>query len=207
MTASTLALLLLSAADPAAALREADAAMDRAVGARDAAAFAALVDEEAVWADPDGLREGRAEVARAWSLFTAPGGPSLRWAPTEAVLSRTGELGYTVGAWRLEQTGADGKVRAADGRYVTVWRRGRDGAFRALFDMGLEPARHGSGAPRTPVRAVSSLTEDVQARIGTWAAPDGRRGAYLTILVRGKSGATSTAVDASVAFAPPKAKP
>lgn len=201
MRAPILLLLLAGASDPAAALREADRAMDRAVAAHDAAAFAALVDEQALWGGPTGLLDGRAAVAASWSRFTAPGGASLRWSPLEAVLSRSGDLGYTIGTWRLEGKEPDGKVQSAEGRYLTVWRKGKDGAFRAVFDMGLEPPGPAIVA-MTTARTVASDAGDLEARAGTWLGSDGRRGSFLTVL-RGADGALAPAVETAVPFAPP----
>jgi ketosteroid isomerase-like protein len=197
-----LVLLLASAADPAAALREADRAMDRAVAAHDAAAFAALVDEEALWGGAESLLDGRAAVAAAWSRFTGPSGASLRWSPVEAVLSRSGDLGYTVGTWRLEKKAPDGKVQSAEGRYLTVWRKGKDGAFRAVFDMGLEPRDPGTAVARTAARTLVSGGGDLEASTGTWLGSDGRRGSFLSVLLRGADGALAPAVETAVAFAP-----
>lgn len=196
-----LVLLLASAADPAAPLREADRAMDRAVAAHDAAAFAALVDEEALWGGAESLLDGRAAVAGSWARFTGPGGASLRWSPVEAVLSRSGDLGYTVGTWRLEREGPDGKVQSAEGRYLTVWRKGKDGAFRAVFDMGLEPSP-GTVVARTTARKLVSGAGDLEASAGTWLGSDGRRGSFLSVLLRGADGALAPAVETAVAFAP-----
>ena len=201
MLAPALALLLAGAADPASPLRQADQAMDRAVGSHDAVAFAALVDEEALWGGPEGLLDGRAAVAASWSRFTTPGGASLRWSPVEAVLSRSGDLGYTVGTWRLERKGPDGEVQSAEGRYLTVWRRGKDGAFRAVFDMGLEPPRPGAAPARTDARTLASRAGDLEARTGTWVRADGKRGGFLSIRRRGADGVLAPAVETAVPFA------
>lgn len=199
MLAPALALLLAGAADPASSLRQADQAMDRAVASHDAAAFAALVDEEALWGGPESLLDGRAAVAASWSRFTSPGGASLRWSPVEAVVSRSGDLGYTVGTWRLERKGPDGKVQSAEGRYLTVWRRGKDGAYRAVFDMGLEPPGP-TVVAMTTARTLASGAGDLEARVGTWLGSDGRRGSFLTVL-RGAAGALVPAVETAVPFA------
>jgi ketosteroid isomerase-like protein len=200
----SLPLAIALAANPAAALLDADRAMDRAIAARDAAAFAALVDEEAIWGGTEGLLDGRAAVARSWSAFMTPGGPILRWTPGEAVISRSGDLGYTLGTWRLEQQAPEGKVRTAEGRYLTVWRKGRDGVFRAVFDMALEPPRPGPPAPRSVVRTLASRARDLEAHTGLWLGPDGQRGSYLSVLRRGRDGTLAQVVDTAVAFAAPK---
>ena len=198
MTAA-LALLATAAAagDPAAALRAADLAMSRAVEARDAAAFAAFVDEEAVWGGPAGLLEGKAAVLARWARFTAPGGPRLAWAPTGGVASSSGDLGYTFGDARWDATGPDGERARGEGRYLTVWRKGRDGRWRAVFDMDRAPGPAPAAAARETVRSLTSSAGDLRAEIGTWSAPGGERGRWLRVLRRGPDGALTVAVETS----------
>jgi ketosteroid isomerase-like protein len=184
-----------AAADPAAALRAADVAMSRAVEARDAAAFAAFVDDEAVWGGPAGLLEGKAAVLARWARFTAPGGPRLAWAPTGGAVAASGELGYTVGDARWEATGADGKPARGEGHYLTVWRAGRDGRWRAVFDMDRSPEPPPPGASRATVRSLTSSAGDLRAEVGTWSAPGGARGRWLRVLRRGARGALAVVVD------------
>lgn len=55
---------------------------------------------------------------------------SLRWEPERAEVSRTGDLGYTVG--RYLATGIDlaGNEITKEGTYVTIWRRQDDGEWK-----------------------------------------------------------------------------
>ncbi|HET9596616.1 MAG TPA: nuclear transport factor 2 family protein [Anaeromyxobacteraceae bacterium] len=192
---AVLALLLAAAADPAAPLREADLAMSRAIEARDADAFARHVDEEAVWSGPAGLLEGKAAVLARWARFTAPGGPRLAWAPTDAAVSASDDLGYTVGEARWESTGQDGKRTSGEGRYVTVWRRGRDGRWRAVFDMDRTAEAPPSDAARATVRSLTSSAGDLRAEVGTWSAPGGARGRWLSVLRRSAGGKLTPVVE------------
>lgn len=201
--AMALALLLAASAppDPAAVLREADAAMSRAVSAHDPAAFARFVDEEAIWGGPASLQEGRSAVTAWWARYTSPGGERLTWSPRQAVLAASGDLGYTLGDYRWEGKGPGGKALAAEGRYLTVWRRGKDGAFRAVFDMELEPARPGPAVARTTRRRLASRAGDLQAEVGTWTTPDGARGSFLSVLRRGEGGVLEPAAETLQPFA------
>jgi len=187
--------LALASPDPAAALREVDLAMSRAIEARDADAFARFVDEEAVWSGPAGLLEGKVAVLARWARFTAPGGPTLAWAPSDAVASASGDLGYTVGDARWEATGPDGKRTSGAGQYLTVWRRGSDGRWRAVFDMDRVPAPAPAGATRSTLRSLTSSAGDLRSEIGTWTAPGGARGRWLAVLRRGADGQLAPAVE------------
>ena len=111
-------------------LRAADSAF-AARSARDGAgpAFAAVLA-------PDGLTvSGAAGMtcgpAAAGALLAALGPGALVWAPTIAAAAASGDLGMTVGTATV-RAGTD----TSYSKYLTVWRRGRDGAWRVVADAG-----------------------------------------------------------------------
>lgn len=118
---------------------EADRGFDAAVARGDRAAFSALVATDAVFLGTTTSR-GRPAVVESWGpLLDQDGSVSLRWSPETAVVAASGDLAYTLGAYRLERRDADGRVEAATGDYVTVWRRDPDGRWRAIVDSGTPP--------------------------------------------------------------------
>ena len=60
----------------------------------------------------------------------------LQWAPIASGLSPAHDLGFTVGAWGVASHASGNWTTTARGGYLTVWRRGEDGAWRVLFDAG-----------------------------------------------------------------------
>jgi len=65
----------------------------------------------------------------------APGAP-LRWRPDLASISGAGDFGWASGPFLAYKTStADPPVAA--GHYLTIWRRGEDGAWRVLLDGGV----------------------------------------------------------------------
>ena len=203
MLAPLAALLLAAGAPPEDAVRAADLALDAAAAAHDARAFGALVEEDAVFAGRR-VSRGRAAVVEAWRPFLTEGGPRLRWAPVRAGVAASGDLAFTVGRWTLEVAGAGGKVERAEGEYASVWRRGADGAWRALLDATNEPAaRLGAGLVRTPVHAAVSSAGDLEARLGTWTR-GGATGAWLLVRRRPAGGGPwETLVDSAFPFPSP----
>jgi ketosteroid isomerase-like protein len=134
----------LAAADAEAgareAIRKADLDFCEAVKARDRARFADLVAPEArffLTASPTGRRE---EVLKEWEVFFVENGPSLTWTPVHVEASASGDLGYSTGRFELTLRGADGTPRTGTGWYVTIWRKGADGRFRAVLDIGTPPS-------------------------------------------------------------------
>jgi len=183
-------------------LREADRALARAVAARDRAAFAALVAEDAVFGGASRLHDGRDAINGAWGSYFEPDGPRLSWAPDLSEISRSGDLGYTSGRWTYQGRGRDGRTVSRAGRYVTVWRRDPDGAFRALADMQLLPpgGARARGLARRALRAVVSGAGDLEAAAGTWTAGQARSGSYLTVRRRRADGVFVTALETVVPF-------
>lgn len=61
----------------------------------------------------------------------------LSWEPREVFASKGGDMGASWG--RFQSATPEGKV-VATGTYVTVWRKGEDGKWRALMDIGAPDA-------------------------------------------------------------------
>jgi ketosteroid isomerase-like protein len=63
------------------------------------------------------------------------GGKVLTWAPQKAEVARSLDLGWTWGEWQMWDSSASKKV-LAHGKYMDVWKRGADGAWKLAVDMG-----------------------------------------------------------------------
>jgi ketosteroid isomerase-like protein len=93
----------------------------------------------------DGLSFSGGEPARGSSaIFTAHGGDgphgALTWTPSEVFVSSAGDMGATWGHFRFVPPVA--QARAVTGEYVTVWRKGADGHWKGIMDIGTpDPPR------------------------------------------------------------------
>jgi ketosteroid isomerase-like protein len=88
----------------------------------------------------DAIRE------RMRAVFTAEN-PLLRWEPETAVVSASGDLGYTIGRWRAVRTGSDGAEEVlSSGNYVSVWRKNADGEWRVALDIGNDDSTEESAS-------------------------------------------------------------
>jgi ketosteroid isomerase-like protein len=141
---AALSSLPVAAADGAAgareAIRKADADFCEAVTARDRARFADLVAPEARFFQASGPTGSREEVLTAWEVFFVENGPRLTWAPVHVEAAASGDLGYSTGRFELTAKNADGTPRTGTGWYVTIWRKGADGRWRAAVDIGTPPS-------------------------------------------------------------------
>jgi ketosteroid isomerase-like protein len=72
-----------------------------------------------------------------------PADLTIDWVPQEAVVATSGELGYTWGRFVASYHDSKGNVVTDHGKYLDVWRRGGDGVWRWIADIG-------TGDPVTP---------------------------------------------------------
>jgi ketosteroid isomerase-like protein len=128
------------AGDDRASLMAADREFERATDARGAAGWTSFYAADAVTISPRSqLTRGAAAIGAAAERDFADSTTRLRWQPEFAEASRGGDLGYTYGRWQFLsfKSRADSAV-VARGRYVTIWRRQRDGSWKVLLDTGSE---------------------------------------------------------------------
>ena len=117
-----------------AAMMKADRDFNQAAADRDMNRFLSLVSETAVFDSADG--RGREAVKKAWAPFFEPNGPTISWTPTKAESLVAGDVGYTVGTWERHTKDARENPIVRSGQYLTVWRKEKDGVWRATFDTG-----------------------------------------------------------------------
>jgi len=87
-----------------------------------------------------------------WSKQSEP--PLLTWRPIFATVSRSGDLGYTTGPWEFRNK-KDDPAPAAFGHYNTLWRKGADGAWKVVLDLGLDHP-----PPTEPAGEVETFVPD-----------------------------------------------
>lgn len=61
-------------------------------------------------------------------------GIALEWAPGVAAVSRSADLGFTTGPYRMRQ-----EERELHGQYLTIWEREKGGKWKWYLDFGLPP--------------------------------------------------------------------
>ena len=104
------------------------AAMSREHGMKQA--FLAYLADSAVLFRPHPV-DGRTTTEQEPD---APG--ILSWVPSFADMSVSGDLGYTTGPWTYASSDTGG-LDTAHGHFVSVWKRGADGYWRLLIDLGI----------------------------------------------------------------------
>lgn len=121
-------------------LYDLEARFAKDVLARGGAGFAAWFAEDGVTLGNGAAPVvGRAAIEKSanWS----PRDYQLTWTPTDAVMSPTGDMGYTWGHFEGHSVDANGRPVTTSGRYMTIWRKERDGEWKVVLDAGSnEPA-------------------------------------------------------------------
>ncbi len=142
--ACSLALLLVSngpalAESAAEGIEAGNDAFDAAFNGGDGAAVAALHGDDAAIFPPEAPRmDGREAIAAFWQGAIDAGLSDLDLQTVEVVES--GDQAVEVGAVTLNVPGSDGATVTAVGKYVVVWQRGDDGAWRLHRDIwNLDP--------------------------------------------------------------------
>jgi ketosteroid isomerase-like protein len=114
-----------------------------------AAAFTAAMSEDALLlpaaAEPV---QGREHIRKR---LEGLGAQVLDWTPRRAVVSRSLDLGWTWGEWRLYDS-ATSKKLLAQGKYLRQWQRGGDGRWRLSADIANQPPEN---PPPLPAETVA----------------------------------------------------
>jgi ketosteroid isomerase-like protein len=119
------------------ALLEADRGFaQRALEAGIEAAYEEFLSEDAVQL-PDGGAPlaGKTAIMANVAEAAAAADFELSWAPAQAQVSASGDLGYTWGRYFLDGVDAEGQPYSDEGKYANVWAREADGRWRVVLDI------------------------------------------------------------------------
>jgi len=83
---------------------------------------------------------GREALTR---LYSTPRTAQLTWEPTSAGCAESGDLGYTLGRWKMISHNAEGTETVNTGFYVSIWKRQPDGSWKYVFDSGINGPEQG----------------------------------------------------------------
>jgi len=115
-------------------LAKADEDWSRAAAARDVERVVSFYTEDAIAYPPDEpMTVGKAAAKKVWAAYFSDPSFAVSWKTEHAEV--TGELGYTTGTTETSFKGPDGKTARAKGKYVVVWRKQKDGSWKALHDI------------------------------------------------------------------------
>lgn len=117
------------------AIRAASAAWSQAASAKDVDKAVSFYGDGAVVMSPKNPPvRGIENIRKGWAdLFTTPG-PGLSWQTTSVEVARSGDLAYETGAYVFTTIDKNGKTHDLKGKYVVVWKKQTDGAWKVAVD-------------------------------------------------------------------------
>ena len=77
---------------------------------------------------------GKAAIRQMVTASMSVPGFHINWTPEKAFVSKSGDMGYTVGTNELTVPDPTGKLVTNKGRYLNVWLKGADGKWRSMQD-------------------------------------------------------------------------
>ena len=124
-------------------LMQADRDFDKLTAAKGVEGWVASFAEDGRMFGQDGNPVvGRPKIREMMAPTFSNPKNTLRWQPDYADAAASGDLGYTSGTSQRRVVADDGTVTERDGRYVTIWRKQKDGTWKVAADIG------NSGPPR-----------------------------------------------------------
>jgi ketosteroid isomerase-like protein len=77
--------------------------------------------------------EGRTAIEASFARFSDEKS-ELTWEPQKAIVSESGDLGYTYGIWESKIKDTTGLV--FKGTYLSIWKKNTDGKWQVVLDTG-----------------------------------------------------------------------
>jgi ketosteroid isomerase-like protein len=104
-----------------------------AAGKKDVDQVVSFYSEDAMVYPPgEPVAVGKEAAKKVWSFITDPSS-TISWKTTHAEV--VGDLGYTAGTYKDSFKGPDGKIVSETGKYLCVWKKQKDGKWKAIHDM------------------------------------------------------------------------
>jgi ketosteroid isomerase-like protein len=67
-------------------------------------------------------------------MFALPGF-AIQWQPTKVEVARSGGLAFAQGTYEMTMTGPQGSPVTDRGKYIDVWKKQADGAWKVVADI------------------------------------------------------------------------
>jgi ketosteroid isomerase-like protein len=117
-------------------IRAADAGWARVFGARDLQKSVDYCDASASVLAPNApIATGKEAIATLFTGFFSLPELKITWQATRVGLARSGELGYSTGAYQMSFKDPSGKAVEDHGKYVTLWQKQANGQWKVTYDI------------------------------------------------------------------------
>ncbi len=79
---------------------------------------------------------GTAELRKHYAGMFEDPNFEISWKPVKADVAAGGDLGYTIGVAEFRTKAKDGSPMIRPGKYLTVWKKQKDGSWKVVADLG-----------------------------------------------------------------------
>ncbi len=130
------------AAADAKALTKLDEEWNKVAMTKDAERTVAFYTDDAIVYPPnEPAAVGRAAAKKVWASYFALPDFAMTWKTTHAEASASGDLGFTTGTYEFSARSADGMPFTEKGKYACVWKKQKDGSWKAVHDIWNSDAK------------------------------------------------------------------
>ena len=124
------------------ALAKLDDDWSNAATTKDAERVASFYAEDAIAYPPnEPVAIGRPAAKKVWAAYFADPTFTISWKADHAGVSKSGDLGFTAGAYADSYKGPDGKLVTEKGKFLCTWKKQNDGSWKAIHDMWNSDSR------------------------------------------------------------------
>lgn len=81
------------------------------------------------------IATGKEAIRKAWAGMVELPGFALTFSPTKIDTAKSLDLAYEIGSYQLTVNDKDGKPQTQQGKYVVVWKRQKNGHWKAVADI------------------------------------------------------------------------
>jgi uncharacterized protein (TIGR02246 family) len=119
-----------------AAIRAASADWSKAAQAKDLDKAVSFYAEDGIYfADKGAMVKGRNSISLVWKGLLAQPGPGLSFSASYVEVARSGDMAYEYGTYSIVTEVKKGKPTTEKGKYVTVWKKQKDGSWKVAIDI------------------------------------------------------------------------
>jgi ketosteroid isomerase-like protein len=117
-------------------IRKADAAWSHAAETKDLDKFVSFyADEASVLPFNAPIANGKEQIRQLWSQLMSKPGFGLSFTPTKIEVSKSGDLAYEIGTFKLKLNDPQGNAATAPGKYVVAWKKESGHEWKAVADI------------------------------------------------------------------------
>ena len=119
------------------AVRAADQDLLKVYAAKNLDKFLAFFDEKGAMLPANApIADGKEAISKLIAgVFARATDLKINWHVDRADVARSGDLGYTSGAFEIAFNDPNGRTISNEGKYVTVWKKLKGGSWKVLLDI------------------------------------------------------------------------